>query len=160
MDIILIVSVMLMFIICFFIMKKANHFLIGLSSQSTIKEKEHIKNNITIIFGDTDVAYRLIILLKHENIDYVHVNDENQIDMTAKYNHLFAVSDDDYKNIMMCIIGEKNLKIKDKIAVCNCQDNKEVYNHNHISWEFGSYICENTLFQKIFPKTVSLEATK
>ena len=160
MDIILIVSVAIMFVICFFIIKRANNFLIGLSSQSVVKDKEPDKKNMTIIFGDSDVAYRLMILLGHENVDYIHVNEENQIDVTGKYSHLFAVSDDDYKNIMMCIIGEKNLKIKSKIAVCNCQDYKEVYNQNHINWEAGSYISENALFQKLFPKTVSLEVAK
>lgn len=104
-----------------------------------------------LLFGCTKLADKLILLFKSHDIDYLQIEDENQLDKTKSYSHLFAISDSDLDNLLISTIANKVMGIYEKIAVCNSSDNLNIYKQNNIRYLYEKNIDADTLFHSMFP---------
>lgn len=106
-----------------------------------------------IIFGSSEIADKLMLILKKNSIEYRQIEDENQLTPTDYFSHLFAISDSDLNNLMIGVIANRCMQAYERIAICNCIDNQTIYKQNRIRYLCGENITAEALFNTMFPST-------
>ena len=104
-----------------------------------------------LILGETTLADSLMRLLDNQDIAYLQIKDENNLDCSKHYQILFAVSNDDLSNLLTCIIVSQKMKHCSIIAVCNLINNRILFEQNHIPFRMAFDTTADTLFQGIAP---------
>ncbi len=148
MEIILLTGTFLMFLIGFYIMGKIDHFLKTSHIQEDIREAE--EGETALIMGCSTLADNLKKLLEEHKIEYQQIEESNEYNPSNPYQYLFAVSNNDFENIMVGIIAKKNLAICKIVALCNCLDNRKIYEQNNIPSLYGTGITGDVLFQVVY----------
>ena len=147
----LIVSMVIIAGIIYFLMKKLDHYIDQHRIRSELIPKNQSGKPYALILGETPIADQLKILLDSKKIDYLQIKDENNLDKTKSYNHLFAVSSDDLSNMLVCIIINKIMDDCSTVAVCNHIQDRKLYEQNNIPYLFAQEINADVLFQCIYP---------
>jgi len=90
-----------------------------------------------LLFGGTDSAKEMEKILSFRKIPYLHISKESEIDRGLVYHYLFALSDDDLDNIMMCRIGERIFSIPgdNMVSLCNSAENRKIFEEKGIPYQ-------------------------
>ncbi|MDF2907401.1 MAG: hypothetical protein K0R34_2722 [Herbinix sp.] len=145
----LIVCMVVMAGIIYVLMKKLDHVL----ELHRIKP-EHIQLNVSskpyaLILGETQLADHLKTILESNKIEYIQIKDENNLDKSKKYNRIFAVSNDDLSNLMICIIVNHLMGDCKTIAICNHPQDRNLFEQNNIPYLPEQEFRGDTLLQFI-----------
>lgn len=151
MEVIIAVSTLLMFLSVFLLMRKIDHSLATSQKKEAREEPLSTGHETVLILGNSSHAYKLKELLSEKKIEYKQIEESSQYDFDSNYIGLFAVSDNDFENMMVSIMAERSMKPCKKIAICNCADHLKVFQRNQIRCLFGADISEDNLYQAIFP---------
>jgi hypothetical protein len=150
MKIILTTTVLLIFLLGFNIIKKPNKYII---TPHTLRERGEplmLSEENVLIMGCSMIADKLKQLLAKNKIEYDQIEESNQYNQLNRYQYLFAVSDNDFENLMIGNLINKSLNVCKKIAICNCIDNLTIFEQNNIPCLFGTNVSEDALFQAVF----------
>lgn len=150
MEIIFATSTLIIFLFGFVIIKKINYALADYHVNSEMEELVDSGGKSVLILGTTIIAEKLMGFLSEKKIDYEHIEDSNLFNSHNHYKYLFAVSDDDFENLMIGIITNVNADLSKKIAICNKHDNIKIFEQNNIPCIIGSDISEVKLYNAVF----------
>jgi hypothetical protein len=153
MEWLLIVGMIFVFIFGLYLMKRIDKFF----DKKDVSPEEH-KPLITdrafaLVFGSTELSDELVKILKSNAIDYEQIDDENQLYEIDNYSHLFAISDNDVDNLLICVVADRSGVEYQKIARCNSLDNQNIYHQNHIPYLSGETITAQSLYRSMFSNT-------
>ncbi len=108
-------------------------------------------NPYVLILGETPLAASLMRLLESQDIEYLQIKDENNLDCSKHYQILFAVSNDDLSNLLTCIIVSQKMKHCRIIAVCNLLQNRMLFEQNHIPYRMAFDTTADALIRGTAP---------
>lgn len=104
-----------------------------------------------LIFGITKLAGDLVQLFQNHGIDYLQIEEQNQLDKTKVYTHLLAISGSDLENLLINTLLNKISNTHKKYALCNNADNEGIYKQSDIYCLNNEDLKADTLFQIMFP---------
>lgn len=119
--------------------------------QAPIHEIGNDNKLFVLIFGCSFIADMLMQILDKYSIGYRQIEDEYQLDRTEYYSHIFAISENDFNNLMISIIANRRMEACNKIAICNGIHNQKIFKENNIRYLYGESIHAETLFDLMFP---------
>jgi len=158
MEWLLVICLMIMFGIGWIVVKKIDDFLAKPYVFAESKHTVDADKPYILLFGDSQVADKLILLFKNHNIDYVQIEDENQLDRAKYYSHLFAISKSDMENLLInAIVNRMNGACK-KISICNSSCNQNIYKQSNIRYLYDENMKAEALFNIMFPSTDNFSA--
>jgi hypothetical protein len=147
----LVIGMLIVFGFGFIAMNKIDRFL---DQPDVFPEAKQIINDespYVVVFGYTELADKLTLLLRRHNLAYIQIEDESQLDKTKCYTHLFAISKNDLNNLLISsILSRFNEKCK-TIAICNSIDNQNIFKQNKINYLSTENLADEDLFNRIFP---------
>lgn len=88
---------------------------------------------VAVVFGNTELAKRLSILLSDNQIHMLHLTDPFFFEKDGCFSYLFALSENDADNIVLCKIGRKIYDIERLICICNDIRNRRIYEKEKIT---------------------------
>ncbi|MGB4658543.1 MAG: hypothetical protein WBI07_05155 [Mobilitalea sp.] len=150
MKMILTATILLIFLLGLYIMKKTDKFHIAPLSLRENGDPPSYQEQNVLIMGCSIIADKLKQLLIKNKIEYDQIEESNQFNQLNKYQYLFAVSDNDFENLMIGNLINKSRNMCKKIAICNCIDNLTIFEQNNIPCLFGTDISEDALFHAVF----------
>lgn len=92
-----------------------------------------------LIYGEEVFCTEIYDILIHNNISSKIFNDLEQIDKSYSYKFLIAVNKSDLENLIVCSVCKNVMEVSIILAICNNQQNKRIYDKNHIQ-----YVCGNS----------------
>ncbi len=115
-------------------MKKLDLFL---DRQGTHAAEKADSERAALLFGGTDSAAEMEHILSREKIPCRHISKESEIDRGLIYDYLFALSDDDLDNIMICRIGERILGMPKSrmVSLCNSVEHRKIFEEKGIPYQ-------------------------
>lgn len=142
MEYILIIAMLAIFAIGYIIMDHLDKFISSPNYLPDIKGVDGTvnKSENALVLGESELLFEIVKLLKQHSITCTIIKDTNELNKSDSYKYLLAVDKNDLENLMMCLIGEKMMGIKCRIAICNCIDNLKIYADNHIPFLYGDNI--------------------
>ncbi len=149
--ILLIASMITIAVVIYFLMKRLDRYIDQHRILSELVPNHQPEKPYALILGENPIADQLKKLLDSKKIDYLQIKDPNNLDKTKSYSHLFAVSNDDLNNMLVCIIINKIMNDCSTIAVCNQLQDQKLYEQNNIPYLLVQEIDADVLFQYIYP---------
>lgn len=126
-----------------------------LQQPESVTETDESKPYV-LIFGITKLSGDLVQLFQNHGIDYLQIEEQNQLDKTKEYTHLLAISGSDLENLLINTLLNKVNKAYKKFAICNNADNEGIYKQSDIYCLNNEGLGADTLFQIVFPSYATL----
>lgn len=141
MNILIVISMIVVFFINLIFIDKIYSIVTPFPNnvEDMCKSKSNKELSEALIYGEGVFSMEICDLLIQHNISSKIINDLDKIDKSYSYKFLIAVDKSDLENIIICSICKKIMDVNIIIAVCNKQQNKKIYDKNHIL-----YISENS----------------
>ncbi len=117
----------------FWFMKKLDRFL---NRQKAHAPEKADPEEAALLFGGTDSAKEMEKILSRKGIPCLRISQESEIDRGLVYCCLFALSDNDLDNMMICRIGERILGVPgDKmVSLCNSAEHRKIFEEEGIPY--------------------------
>jgi hypothetical protein len=106
-----------------------------------------------VVLGETPLARQVALLLESNSICVVTLTEPYLLNRGSNYRYLFALSDNDADNIVLCNIGKKIYCIDRMISICNQQRNAQLFHTEKIRFVFGEEATAQQLYQLVMPVT-------
>lgn len=145
----LIISMLVIASIIYYLMRRLDHVLTKLSTNTEHPQRSASDKHYALILGENQIADHLKTILDSNKIEYLHIKDEHKLDKSKKYNRIFAVSNDDLSNLMVCIIVNKLMGDCKTIAICNQLQDRNLFEQNNIPYLQPQEFRGDTLLQFI-----------
>ena len=125
MNIVLIILLIIYIILGFFIMKRLDKYL-EKSKDKKEKTNEVYYDDKILILGSSNLAYELINLCVELKLNYQHIKTINDgYTINDNFNGYFALSNDDFENLILCNLISNVSKNKKILSISN--DNKNIF---------------------------------
>lgn len=106
---------------------------------------------IAIILGETEIAKKVVKLLEKNKIPVCALTEPFLLRQEQNFRYIFALSEKDADNIVLCKIGRKIYSIEKMISICNDQKNIEMYLSEKINCISSEEASEHKLLQFVLP---------
>ncbi|MBP1756771.1 MAG: hypothetical protein H6Q59_3169 [Firmicutes bacterium] len=129
-----------------FVLLRRLDLSLALSGSDCKLVSERSSNEIyTLVLGDSPIADNIFHQLQNHQIACVQIKDENKLDKTKNYNHLFAVSSNDLSNMLVSIIIHQISESCMTIALCNSLQDRPIFEQNNIPYLLAAEADANML---------------
>lgn len=155
----LILIVMLaLFALGFIVMDKLDKFIASplFFPDSGVINEDKGKSEGALVFGSLTLSHEIAKLLEKQNLPYTKIGNFNELNKSYSYQYLFAVDQLDLENLMICAISEKTMGISKRIAICNCVENKKIFEDNHIPYFCRDIITAPELVSTLYPSLANV----
>ncbi len=102
---------------------------------------------IAIVLGRTGLAMEVGELLKKNGIGVLYLAEPFLLERGRRFHYLFALSENDADNIILCKIGEKIYSIEKTISLCNDRRNETMFIGEGIRCLSGRTATAQILYQ-------------
>lgn len=109
-----------------------------------------------IVMGGTEIARQVIELLEENKIPVFFLAGPFLFEQARKFRCLFALSEDDADNIILCKIGRKIYNIEKMICLCNDRKCEGLLKNEGIPYMPDSEATAQLLYQAVLQKTEAL----
>jgi hypothetical protein len=151
MEWLLVVGLLLVFGFGCYIMKRIDKFLNQIDKSSKENKIVTSDKSLALVYGNSDLSAKLVQIMTNQGIDFIHIMEENQLYHIDYFSHLFAISESDIDNLMICVVADRIMEVYEKIAICNCIEDQNIFHQNHIHYLGGDGITAQSLFHAMFP---------
>ena len=104
-----------------------------------------------LLFGFSGIACELAKLLEMRHIDYLQIENENQLEREAVFTHLAALSDSDLDNLTISRIGERMMNISFQFILCNENINNSIFQKNGMPYSHIKERSADEILRQMFP---------
>jgi len=125
-----------------YLLSKLDKFL----EDGGFKTDDNDKSPVAIVLGKTYMAKEITKLLKKNSISVVNIVEPFLLEQQQNICYLFALSDSDVDNIVLCKVGKKSFNIEKIISFCNDKKNESLFAKEKIPYIFE----ENTTPQMVY----------
>jgi hypothetical protein len=140
----------IIFGIGFIAMKQIDKFIYKNSTSPGKSKIDNTDNPYVLIFGRSELGDKLTQILEINKINYRLIEDENQLNQTYYFSHLFAISNSDLSNLMITIHANRYMETYEKVAICNSYENQTIFKQNNIHYFYKTEISAEALFTIMF----------
>ncbi len=104
---------------------------------------------MALVIGKNELADETVRLLKVQNIRVLLEAEPFMPGQNQEFHYIFALSDNDVDNILMCRIGKKTYNINNIIGLCNDIRNERIYKSEGIPFFYNKDITAKAIIQTI-----------
>lgn len=140
--ILLIIGFMIPLVYIGHLMSKLDKFL----GKEGIQAQDDAICPVAIIFGEANLAKQVTQLLKKDGVPVLTLTEPFLVQQEQCFRYLFALSENDADNIVLCKIGKKVYNIEKIISLCNDRRNEEMFMSEKIRY----LPCENVTAQLLY----------
>ncbi|MDF2839799.1 MAG: hypothetical protein K0Q99_570 [Clostridia bacterium] len=143
---ILLVIVLLIPVVYFgYLMSKLDQFLAG----NALRIDGSKTSYSAIVLGKTDLAKQVTTLLESKGVRVLALNEPFLFEKDKDLRYMFALSDKDADNIVLCKIGKKVYSIETMIGICNDRRNENMFISEGILYKLDEGITAQMLCQAV-----------
>lgn len=143
--ILLVIGFLIPFVYLGYLMSNLDKFLKG----NALRIDNDKISPTAIVLGRTDLGNQVTELLEREGIRVFTLTEPFLFKKDKDLRYLFALSDNDADNIVLCKIGKKVYNIEEMISVCNDRRNESMFIREQILYKFGEGITAQILYQAV-----------
>lgn len=148
-------------IICIYIaylgyisVKKVDQFIDRIKTDDIESPYIHVGKPVPVlILSGSELSKKLCVHLDELNIPYECIDNENELNQTKPYQYYFALSNDDLKNLTLCIMVTKMLHNSNILTICNDNSYTPLYLENGVQSYNRGQVDEFFLISKFFVQT-------
>lgn len=136
--------------LCFgyFIMARIDSFL----AQGGFEDDKNNVSPVAVVFGKTDLTKEVTSLLRNRRINVLQLNEPFMVEQGKSFCYLFALSDNDTDNIILCKIGGKIYGIEKMICICNDRVNIGIFKKEMVPY----LLTEGTTAQMLYEAVLAM----
>jgi hypothetical protein len=149
MSILIIVSLLVPVIYLGYLLSKLDKFL---EKGGFVMEKDETYP-IAIVLGESNLAKQMTELLEKNKISVWPLKEPFLIEQEKSFQYIFALSESDADNIVLCKIGKKLFNVEQIISFCNERRNENMFINEKIRYLAGEDITAQMLYQVVLKET-------
>ena len=149
MSIVLVISLLIPIIYLGYIISKLDKFLEG----GGFKNESDEAPPCAVVLGQTDLAKEVTELLEAKGISVILLTEPFIFEQEKRFYYMFALSESDADNMVLCKIGKKLFSIEKMISLCNDLKNENVFRSEKIRYLVGKDITAQILYEIVQQKT-------
>ncbi|MGE4284517.1 MAG: hypothetical protein AB7G87_12500 [Clostridia bacterium] len=108
---------------------------------------------IAIVLGQTELAKQITNLLREDKIPVFPLTEPFLLEREKNFCYLFALSENDADNIVLCKIGKKVYGVNKMISLCNDRRNEGMFISERIRYLSGENITAQTIYRTVLQET-------
>ncbi|MDF2520482.1 MAG: hypothetical protein K0R84_1110 [Clostridia bacterium] len=133
-------------LVCFgYLLSKLDVFL----AKNSVKIDNDKLLPTAIVLGETELAKQTAKLLEKKGIRVLPLNEPFLLEMGGSFCCLFALSDKDADNIVLCKVGKKVYDIEGIISVCNDRRDEGMFISENINYMLNETATAELLYQNV-----------
>jgi len=140
-----IVSILILVALIGYFISKVDLFL----DKGGFTEEIKVVRPIAIVMGKTELAWRVAELLEENAISVCRLTEPFLVEQAQNFCCLFALSDNDADNIVLCNIGKKVYNIGKMICLCNDRTSEGLLKSEGICYMTGKEVTAQMLYQAV-----------
>lgn len=121
--ILLIISFLIPLVYIGHLMSKVDKFM----EKGDLMIKDDVISPVAIVLGGSDLAKQIIELLQKNAIPVLTLLEPFLVEQEKNFCYLFALSENDADNIILCKVGKKVYNIEKIISICNDRRNDGMF---------------------------------
>lgn len=150
MEILLVIICLYIAIMGYFSAKKLDLFVDKINTDDIESPYIYIGKPLPVlILAGSELSSKLCIHLEELNIPYECIESENDLNQSRPYQYYFALSNDDLKNLTMCLIITKMLHLSNISTICNDRSFMPLYNESGVQTYSRGDVDEYFLVSKL-----------
>lgn len=126
-----------------YLLSKLDKFL----DQGGFNTDENQTGPVAIVLGKTSMAREITRLLEENNISVLNIVEPFLLEQEQNFCYLFALSESDVDNIVLCRLGKKLYSIEKIISFCNDEKNERIFSSENIPYMIGDNITPQMLYE-------------
>jgi hypothetical protein len=111
------------------------------------------KSPVAIVLGSTDLAKQVGELLEKNRIRVFHLTEPFLLEREQNFRYMFALSENDADNIVLCKIGKEVYSIEKIISLCNDPRNEGMFLGERIRYLSVQGVTAHMLYQAVAQDT-------
>lgn len=133
MEILLVIICLYIAFMGYFSAKKVDSFVDKINTDDIESPYIYVGKPLPVlILAGSELSEKLCIHLEELNMPYECIDSENDLDQSKPYQYYFALSNDDLKNLTMCLIITKMLHLSNISTICNDKSFKPLYTESGV----------------------------
>ena len=92
--------------------------------------KEEMSNKLMIVYGKSDFGNSLLKILNEGKDAFIHIEEEELINIEESYVCIFAVDKDDFNNLFISRIAKARFNINNQVILCNDSTYENIFIKN------------------------------
>jgi len=144
-----IVSIVILIALIGYFISKVDLFL----DKGGFTEEIKVVRPTAIVMGKTELARRVTELLEGNTISVLRLSEPFLVEQAQNFCYLFALSDNDADNIVLCKIGKKVYNIGKMICLCNDRSSEGLLKSEGIGYMTGKEVTAQMLYQAVMQET-------
>lgn len=143
--ILLVVAFLIPLVYIGYLVSKLDMFL----AQEVLENNNDKAFPVAIVLGETDLAKQIVKLLEKNRIQVLHITGPFLFKQEQNLQYLFALSENDADNIVLCEIGMKVYGIKDMISICNDRKDEGMFINEKIRYLLKDKVTVQILYNAV-----------
>jgi hypothetical protein len=131
------------------LMSKVDKFL----GKGGLMVEDNVIRSVAIVLGGGDLAQQVIELLQKNGIPVLVLAEPFLVQQEHSFRYLFAMSESDADNIVLCKIGKKVYNLEKIISLCNDQRNEGMFISEKIRYLSGANVTAKLLYEIVLQET-------
>jgi hypothetical protein len=149
MSILIIVSLLIPIIYLGYLLSKLDKFL----EKGGFVMKKDETYPIAIVLGESNLAKQMTELLEENKISVWPLKEPFLLEQEKSFQYIFALSESDADNIVLCKIGKKLFNVEQIISFCNESRNENMFINEKIRYLAGEDITAQRLYRSVLKQT-------
>lgn len=147
--ILLVIGFLIPFVFIGHLMSKLDKFM----EKGGLMVEENKICPVAIVLGRNNLAKEVIEILQENAIPVLILVEPLLLEQQQNFRYLFALSESDADNIVLCKIGKKVYGIDKIISLCNDRRNEAMFMSEKIRYLSGENITAQLLYEVLLQKT-------
>ena len=131
------------------LMSKLDKFL----GKEGIKAQDDAICPVAIVLGAADLAKLVTQFLEKDGIPVLTLTEPFLVQKEQCFRYLFALSENDADNLVLCKIGKKVYNIENIISLCNDRRNEGMFKSEKIRYLMGENVTAQLIYESVLHST-------
>jgi hypothetical protein len=132
-----------------YLMSKLDKFL----EKGGFKTKDDEICPVAIVLGTTDIAKQIIAILQNNTIPILILAEPFLLKQEQSFRYVFALSESDMDNMVLCKIVKKVYSVEKIISLCNDRKNEGMFMSEKIRYLLSENVTAQMIYQSVMQET-------
>lgn len=132
-----------------YLMSKLDKFL----EKGGFKTKDDEICPVAIVLGTTDIAKQIIAILQNNTIPILILAEPFLLKQEQSFRYVFALSESDMDNMVLCKIVKKVYSVEKIISLCNDRKNEDMFLSEKIRYLLSKNVTAQMIYQSVMQET-------
>lgn len=108
---------------------------------------------VAIVLGTTDIAKQIIAILQNNTIPILILAEPFLLKQEQSFRYVFALSESDMDNMVLCKIVKKVYSVEKIISLCNDRKNEGMFMSEKIRYLLSENVTAQMIYQSVMQET-------